>query len=43
MLEAIRLCDAPRLDEIPVATYQAITARRRKHRPLHPDDDAAPA
>jgi hypothetical protein len=39
MLEAIRLCDAPRLDSIPVATYQAITARRRKHRPADPDPD----
>jgi hypothetical protein len=43
MLEAIRRCDAPRLDEIPTATYQAITARRRKHRPLDQDDGAAPA
>jgi hypothetical protein len=43
MLEAIRRCDAPRLDEIPTATYQAITARRRKHRPLGQDDGAAPA
>ena len=42
MLEAIRRCDAPRLDEIPTATYQAITARRRKHRPLGPDDGGAP-
>jgi hypothetical protein len=41
MLEAIRECDAPRLDEIPTATYQAITARRRKHRPLGPEDPAA--
>jgi len=41
MLEAIRLCDAPRLDSIPVATYQAITAHRRKHRPPDPDDGAA--
>ena len=43
MLEAIRLTDAPRLDEIPTATYQGITARRRKHRPLSPEDDAASA
>jgi hypothetical protein len=43
MLEAIRRCDAPRLDEIPTATYQAITARRRKHRPLNEDDGARPA
>ena len=43
MLEAIRRCDAPRLDEIPTATYQAITARRRKHRPLGLDDGGAPA
>lgn len=41
VLEAIRLCDAPRLDEIPVATYQAITARRRRHRLPGPEDDAA--
>lgn len=42
ILETIRLCDAPRLDEIPTATHQAITARRRKHRRL-PEDDGAPA
>lgn len=43
VLDAIRLCDAPRLDEIPTATYQAITARRRKHRPLSTGDDVTPA
>lgn len=43
MLEAIRLCDAPRLDEIPTASHQAITARRRKHRPLMADEGGAPA
>jgi hypothetical protein len=43
LLAAIRLYDAPRLDAIPTATYQAITARRRKHRPLNADDGAAPA
>ena len=42
MLEAIRRCDAPRLDQITTASYQAITARRRKHRPLSPEDDVAP-
>ena len=42
MLAAIRLYDAPRLDEIPVATHQAITARRRKHRPPSTGDGAAP-
>jgi len=41
MLEAIRKSDAPRLDEIPTASYQAITARRRKHRPLNPEDGTA--
>jgi hypothetical protein len=40
ILQAIRLLDAPRLDEIPTASYQAISARRRKHRPL--DDEATP-
>jgi hypothetical protein len=40
MLQAIRLLDAPRLDEIPTASHQAISARRRKHRPL--DDETAP-
>jgi hypothetical protein len=43
ILEAIRLHDAPRLDEIPTASYQAIAARRRKHRPLSPGEGAAPA
>ena len=43
VLEAIRLCDAPRLDEIPTASYQAITARRQKHRKLRAEDDTAPA
>lgn len=42
LLHAIRLCDAPRLDDIPTATYQAITARRRKHRPLSSEEGAAP-
>jgi hypothetical protein len=42
ILETIRLADAPRLDEIPTATHQSITARRRKHRPLEPDDGIAP-
>ena len=42
MLEAIRLCDAPRLEEIPAASHQAITARRRKHRPLAADEGSAP-
>ena len=41
VLEVIRMEDAPRLDEIPTASYQAITARRRKHRPLSPEDGAA--
>lgn len=43
MLAEIRLCDAPRLDAIPTASYQAITARRRKHKPLQPEDDATAA
>jgi hypothetical protein len=43
ILEALRLCDAPRLDAIPTASYQAIAARRRKHRPLRPDDGTTPA
>jgi hypothetical protein len=43
MLETIRRHDAPRLDDIPTATYQAITARRRKHRPVSPGEGAAPA
>jgi hypothetical protein len=43
MLAAIRRCDAPALDDIPTATYQSITAKRRKHRPLEPDDGIAPA
>ena len=42
ILETIRLADAPRLDEIPTATYQSITAKRRRHRPLEPDDGIAP-
>jgi len=42
MLETIRLHDAPRLDEIPTASYQAIAARRRKHRPVSPGEGAAP-
>ncbi len=36
------LRDAPALDAIPTATHQSITARRRKHRPLEPDDGIAP-
>ena len=43
ILATVRLCDAPQLDSIPTASYQAITARRRKHRPLRPDDGAASA
>ncbi len=43
MLEAIRLTDAPQLDAIPTATHQGISARRRKHRPLTPEDDATSA
>ena len=35
--------DAPRLDAIPTASHQAIAARRRKHRPLRPNDGATPA
>ena len=42
VLETIRLCDAPCLDAIPTATYQSITAARRKHRPPEPDDGIAP-
>ena len=42
ILETIRTADAPRLDTIPTATYQSITARRRRHRPLEPDDGIAP-
>jgi hypothetical protein len=43
ILDSIRLHDAPRLDAIPTATYQSITARRRRHRPLEPDDGISPA
>ena len=43
ILETIRQADAPRLDAIPTATYQSISARRRKHRPLQSDDGIAPA
>ncbi|MGH2944447.1 MAG: hypothetical protein ACRDLN_16930 [Solirubrobacteraceae bacterium] len=43
ILAAIRGCDAPRLDEIPTATFQGIAARRRKHRPLEPEDGTAAA
>ena len=43
ILETIRLSDAPRLDEIPTASHQAITARRRKHRRMNAEDDAATA
>jgi hypothetical protein len=42
ILAAVRLNDAPQLDMIPTASYQAITARRRKHRPIGPEDGAAP-
>ena len=38
-----RLCDAAELGSIPTATHQSITARRRRHRPLEPDDGIAPA
>ena len=44
ILAVIRSQDAPRLDEIPTATYQSIAARRRKHRPMHsPDEPPAAA
>jgi hypothetical protein len=43
VLEAIRGCDAPRLDEIPTVSHQSIAARRRKHRPIESDDGAPPA
>jgi hypothetical protein len=32
VLETIRACDAPRLEDIPTATHQSIAARRRNHR-----------
>jgi len=42
ILDMIRRADAPRLDAIPTASYQSITAKRRKHRPLEPDDGIVP-
>ncbi len=43
LLQAVRSCDAPRLDEIPTASHQAITARRRRHKRPDGDEGAAPA
>ncbi len=43
MLQAIRACDAPRLDEIPTASHQAISARRRRHRRIDADGGGAAA
>ena len=42
ILDTIRMADAPRLDTIPTASYQSITSKRRRHRPLETDDGIAP-
>ena len=42
ILDTIRQAAPSHLDTIPTASYQAITAKRRKHRPLEPDDGIAP-
>ena len=42
ILDTIREADAARLNTIPTASYQSITAKRRRHRPLEPDDGIAP-